>query len=139
MALTINVNTRNDILATLATRFDSGLLRIYSGSKPVTANLAPSGTLLVSISLPADSFGAVSSGAIAKNGTWSDSSADAAGTAGWFRISQTGDTDVQDASYSRIDGTVTATGGGGDITLDNTSIALAQSVEITSFTLNAPS
>ena len=36
-----------------------------------------------------------------------------------------------------MQGTITATGGGGDMTLDNTSIASAQQVTITSFTLSA--
>jgi hypothetical protein len=36
-----------------------------------------------------------------------------------------------------MQGTITATGGGGDMTLDNTSIASGQQVTITSFTLSA--
>jgi hypothetical protein len=34
-----------------------------------------------------------------------------------------------------MQGTVTATGGGGDMTIDNTSIASGQSVTVTGFTL----
>lgn len=56
-------------------------------------------------------------------------SADAAGTAGHFRIY------ASDGSTCHMQGTVTATGGGGDLTLDNVSIAAGQSVTITSFTL----
>jgi hypothetical protein len=36
-----------------------------------------------------------------------------------------------------MQGTVTATGGGGDLTLDNTSIASAQSISINTFTITA--
>ena len=40
-----------------------------------------------------------------------------------------------DFLYIVLQGTVTATGGGGDMTLDNTSIASAQTVTVSSFTL----
>ena len=74
---------------------------------------------------------------MAKAGTWSDSSADATGTAAHFRIRQTGDTNGATGSTDeRIEGTVTATGGGGDLTLDTTSIASAQTVTINTFSLS---
>jgi hypothetical protein len=72
-----------------------------------------------------------SSGAKAKSGTWEDTSADNTGTAGHFRIYDSGGTTCH------IQGTVTATGGGGDMTLDNVSISSAQDVVVTAFTLTA--
>jgi hypothetical protein len=73
---------------------------------------------------------AASGGSKAKSGTaWQDTSADAAGTAAHFRIHDSGGTTCH------LQGTVTITGGGGDLTLDNTSIASAQSITITGFTL----
>ena len=55
----------------------------------------------------------------------------ASGTAGYFRF--------YDASANcHMQGTITATGGGGDMTLDNTNIAAGQTVNITGFTLTAP-
>jgi hypothetical protein len=66
-----------------------------------------------------------------KLGTWEDTSADAAGTAGHFRIKDSGGTTCH------IQGTVTITGGGGDMTLDNTSIAAAQAITITAFSITA--
>jgi hypothetical protein len=74
---------------------------------------------------------ASSAGAKAKSGTWQDTSADAAGTAAHFRIY------ASNGTTAHIQGTVTASGGGGDLTLDNTSIALAQTVTITGFTLTS--
>lgn len=139
MALTLNATARNTLLDSgFQSVFNSGTLRIYSGSKPATANLAPTGTLLAAITLPADAFAAAASGAIAKSGTWQDTSADGTGTAGWFRLSAASDDLSLDGAFARIDGTVTATGGGGDLTLDNTSIAAAQSVTISTFTITAP-
>jgi hypothetical protein len=74
---------------------------------------------------------AASAGSKALLGTWQDTSADATGTAGYFRIlDSTGTT-------CHAQGTITATGGGGDLTLDNTSIASGQTVTVTSFTLTA--
>lgn len=138
MALTLNVTARNVILDSgLNAAFNGGLFRIYSGTKPATANLAPTGTLLASVTA-ADFFAAASSGSVALNAAMTDSSANATGTAGYFRFSAASDTDALDAAYARIDGTVTATGGGGDITLDNTSITSGQSVSITSFTFTMP-
>jgi hypothetical protein len=81
------------------------------------------------MSLPSDWMAAAASGSKALSGTWQDLSANAAGTAGHFRIYDSGGT------VCGIQGTITATGGGGDMTLDNTSIASAQQVTITSFTL----
>jgi hypothetical protein len=55
--------------------------------------------------------------------------ADATGTAAHFSIDQ--------GATCHIQGTVTATGGGGDMTIDNTSIAVNQQVTITAFTFTA--
>ena len=72
-----------------------------------------------------------SSGSKAKSGTWQDASADMAGTAGHFRIY------ASDGTTVHMQGTVTITGSGGDMTLDNTNIAAGQQVTITGFTLTA--
>lgn len=139
MALTLNGTAVDAIANTgLDPIFNGGRLRIYSGAKPATANLAPTGTLLADITLPADAFSAASggSGQLAKLGTWEDTAADAGGTAGWFRMSASGDTLVLDAAFARIDGTVGTTGA--DLNLDNTNIALNQRVTINTATLTIP-
>jgi len=71
------------------------------------------------------------SGSKAKAGTWSDGTADNAGTADFFRLFAT------DGTTCHIQGTVTATAGGGDMTLDNPVIAAGQTVTINTFTLTA--
>ena len=138
MTLTLNVPVRNLLLGGMNTGFDGGKLRIYSGAKPASSNLAPTGTLLAEITLPADAFAAAAAGSIAKAGTWEDASANAAGNAGWARFSQVGDTDALDAAFHRIDCTVTATGGGGDLTIDNVNIAAGQKVTVTGFSFTMP-
>ena len=132
MALQYSVAVRNAQLDALeATVGTSAVLKIRSGAPPATVATADSGTVLATMSLPSDWLAAASSGSKAKSGTWQDTSADASGTAGHFRIY------ASDGTTAHIQGTVTATGGGGDLTLDNTSIASGQSITINSFSISA--
>ncbi len=116
-------NTRaDDFEAAVGT---SGTLEIRSGSPPANCAAADSGTVLASISLPSDWMTAASGGVKSLSGTWQDASADATGTAGHFRF--------KNGATCHAQGTVTATGGGGDMTLVTTSITATQPVQITSF------
>ncbi len=108
----------------------SPILEIRSGAAPANCAAADSGTVLATMTLPSDWMAAASGGSKAKSGTWQDTSADATGTAGHFRIKDSGGTTCH------IQGSVTATGGGGDMTLDNTSIASGQTVTINTFTIS---
>jgi hypothetical protein len=132
MALQYSVAVRNAQLdAFESTTGASAVLRILSGSAPANCAAAQTGTVLASLSLPSDWMAAAASGSKALAGTWQDTSADATGTAGYFRIlDSTGTT-------CHAQGTITATGGGGDMTLDNTSIASGQTVAVTTFTISA--
>lgn len=143
MALRLSTGFRNQkqdaaFNAGAGDSFDSGVLEYRTGTQPTAADDAPTGTLLVSMTLPADAFGASSAGAVAKAGTWNDSSADATGTAGWFRLRESTDGGGSSSTDRRIDGSITATGGGGDLTLDSTSITATQSVTQNSFTVTQP-
>lgn len=101
-------------------------LRIYSGAMPANCAAARTGTLIAEIALPSDWMAAASGAAKAKSGTWSVAAA-AAGTTGYYSIMDNA------GSTCHEQGTVTATGGGGDMTVDNTSVALGQTVTVTSF------
>lgn len=132
MAIKRSVSLRNATLDAAETHIGaSPTLRIYEGTVPASTADAP-GTLLAQMTLPADWMGAASSGSKAKLGTWEDTSADASGTAAYYRIYDSASTPV-----CHEQGTVTATGGGGDLELDNTSIASGQKVEITGYTWTA--
>lgn len=132
MALQMSVGCRNAMLDSLETTIGtSAVLKIRTGSPPATVATADSGTVLATLSLPSDWLAAASSGSKAKAGTWEDASADASGTAAHFRIYQSNGT------TAHLQGTVTVTGGGGDLTLDSVSITAAQDITITSFTLTA--
>lgn len=132
MALQYSVTVRNAQLDAFETAIGaSAVLKIRSGSVPADCAAADSGTVLATINLPSDWMAAASAGSKAKSGTWEDTSADATGTAGHFRVY------ASDGTTVHAQGTITATGGGGDMTLDNTSIASGQTVTITSFTISA--
>jgi hypothetical protein len=76
---------------------------------------------------------AAAAGAKAKSGTWQDTSADGTGTAGHFRVYNSQAT--KDGTTCFMQGSVTITSGGGDMEVDNTSIATGQTVTVTTFTL----
>ena len=130
MAVKFSEAVRNARLDAIETAIGtSAVLKIRTGSPPAAITDADSGTALATLTLPSDWLAAASGGSKAKSGTWEDASADNGGTAGHFRIY------ASDGTTQHWQGTVTATGGGGDMTLDNTSIASAQTVTITSFTI----
>lgn len=132
MAIQFSADVRNARLDSIETiTGTSAKLRIYSGGMPANTGTAASGTLLVEIDCPSDWMAAASGGAKAKAGTWTTGVGGAAngGTAGYFRILNSA------GSTTHIQGTVTATGGGGDMTLDSTTITAGQSVTINTFVL----
>ena len=130
MALKLSTTVKNARLDAIETAIGTAaVLKIRSGAAPAAITDADSGDVLASLTLPSDWLAAASNGTKAISGTWQDTSADAAGTAGHFRIY------ASDGTTQHIQGTVTATGAGGDMTLDNTSIAAGQSITITSFTI----
>jgi hypothetical protein len=122
-------NARLDIVET--TIGVSAILKIRTGAPPVNCAGADSGAVLATVPLPSDWMAAASGGTKSKSGTWQDLSADAAGTAGHFRIyDSTGTT-------CHMQGTCTITGGGGDMILDNTNFAVGQVFTVVNFTITA--
>lgn len=110
----------------------SAKMKIFTGAAPANCAAANTGTEVAHLDLPADYMAAAATRAKAKSGTWQETAATATGTAAHFRIYAT------DGTTCHMQGTVTATGGGGDLTLDNVSVAVGQQVTITAFTLNEP-
>lgn len=130
MSLQLSVAVRNARLDAIETTIGtSAVLKIKTGAPPATCATADSGTVLATLTLPSDWLAAASSGAKAKSGTWEDTSADNAGTAAHFRIY------ASDGTTCGMQGTVTATGGGGDLTVDNVVFAAGQSFTVTAFSL----
>lgn len=133
MALQFSAAVRNAILDQIETTVGvSAILKIRTGAAPATCATADSGTVLATLSLPSDWMAAASAGAKAKTGTWQDSSADATGTAAHYRLY------ASDGTTCHSQGTVTATSGGGDMEVDNTSFAAGQSFTVSTFQWTAP-
>lgn len=130
MTIKLSTTVRNARLDAIETAIGaSAILKIRSGAAPADCSAADSGIVLATFNLPSDYMGAAASGQKAKSGTWEDTAADAAGTAAHFRLY------ASDGTTCHLQGSVTATGGGGDLELDNVSIASGQQVTITGFTL----
>ncbi|MBA3577283.1 MAG: hypothetical protein H0W39_06715 [Sphingomonas sp.] len=109
----------------------SPVLYLRSGTPPATLAAADTGTLISTIAMAADAFLSAAAWAKAITAALSDTSADAAGTLGHWRIKTSG-------GVSKLSGTITATGGGGDMTVDNVNVALGQQIDVTSFSIGFP-
>ena len=130
MALKLSVAVRNARLDAIEAAIGlSAILKIRTGAAPANCAAADSGTALATAALPSDWLAAASGGSKAKSGTWQDTSADATGTAAHFRIYESTGTTCH------LQGTVTLTGGGGDMTLDNIAFVAGQQFSVTGFTL----
>jgi len=101
-------------------------MEIRTGTQPTNGDDAASGTLLVTFNLPNPAFGgAADQNPHAKatlNGVPISGTGVAAGTAGWGRV------------YNRNGDPVFDGAVGAEITLDNTSIAISQTVNLTAAT-----
>ena len=95
---------------------------------PANCAAADTGVEIVHMQLPTDWLAAAAAGVKSKAGVWSGAGI-ANGDVGHYRIKETTDTTCHEQ------GTVTATGGGGDLELDNINIADLQAVTIDSWTV----
>jgi hypothetical protein len=118
-------NARADVVE--STIGASAILKIRTGAAPATPATPDSGTVLATLNLPSDWMTAASLGAKAMTGTWQDLSADNTGTAAHFRIYDNAGTTCH------MQGTVSMSGGGGDLIVDNSSFVTGQAFSITVF------
>lgn len=132
MAVQFATTVRNAMLdAITAQAGASALVNIYSGTKPSNANTALSGnTLLASLTCGATFAPAASNGTLTLNAITQDSSADATGTAVFFRVLKSDGTTVV---WQGDVGT-----SGSDLNLNTTSIAAGGPVSVSSWTLSIP-
>jgi len=124
MALAYDTSIRNAMLDAITTRAGaSALLRIYSGTRPATGGTAT--TKLAELTCNATFAPGSSGGVLTLNAITQDSSADATGTATWFRIVKS------DGTTFVTDGDVGTSGS--DLNLTTTSIVAGQPVSVSSF------
>ena len=136
MALRLPTASRNAAANAVGDRADGGAgpgtIEVRSGSQPASGNDAASGTLLATFTLNDPAWAAASSGA-----KLLDVSPDVAAVgvadanAGWFRM-------LDSSGASVLDGSVTATGGGGELTLNTIAVSTGLDLVITGGTLTMP-
>lgn len=141
MAVTFTNTAATNMLSSLNTDANGGagaaLLVFYSGSAPATAEAALSGnTVLAKVVLADPAFTVSGKTATMAGGTRSDTAADATGTVTFWRLHQSSDGSTVGTAVAQ--GTVTATGGGGDIEINTTSVTVGGPLQITSWTISLP-
>lgn len=106
---------------------NSGFLRIYDGTQAADANTAVGAqVLLAELTLNATAFGASVAGVATANAITADASANATGTATWFRVVKSDTTTVL------FDGSVGTSGA--NLNLNSTAISIGANVAVTSLT-----
>lgn len=137
MGLRLATSARNASVQGIGDLFDAhatlpGKIKVYTGSQPANPNTAATGTLLATFTLADPAFDAPASGTRALDATpVLEDVGDADGIAGWFRGLDGGDNAV-------CDGTVTATGGGGNLELNTINISIGLIVRITGGSMTQP-
>jgi hypothetical protein len=118
------VNTKVDAQATL---LNSGFLDLYDGAQPTTADTAIGAQVkLARLTFGNPAFGAGVAGVATANAITQDSSADATGTAAWFRALKSDGTPLLDGSVGTS---------GANLNLNSVAISSGAAVSCTSFTL----
>lgn len=135
MAIRLSTSLATSMATAVNTAIDAGAgagtLKVYTGSKPASVETAASGTLLATFTLT-DPAGSAASGVLTLDFDPDLSATVAAdGTAGWFRIADSDGNGV-------VDGSVSATGSGGDLTFTSTSWTTGMTVTLTDGTVTQP-
>jgi hypothetical protein len=133
MTVQFSTAVRNALLDVIETTMGTSVkVQLWTGSQPANCATAASGTKLAEWSLASDWAAAASGGVKSLSSTPLSTTGLAAGSVGYYRFTDSAGTTCHEQ------GSVTATGGGGDLTIDNVVIAVSQSIQITGFTKTAP-
>lgn len=128
MALRFPAALRTARAQTIVDRAGTGAnIRLYTGATPGPDAAIGSQVLLGTLNV-GGAFGTISNGVLTVGSITSDASADASGTAGWFRVTSSGGTFV-------FDGTCGASGSGADLILNSTTVTAGQTISISSFVI----
>lgn len=136
MTLRFPMATRNAITDLLTALIDggvgSGQVHLRTGAQPATADLAATGTLLATFTINDPSFAAAVGATATLDVTPALSTVGlAAGDAGWFRVTTS-------AGATVLDGSVTATGGGGDLIMTTITVSVGLTLQLTAGTTTTP-
>lgn len=125
---TIAKNATANALAAAISAAGRGYVQIRSGSRPATADTAVTGTLLATITLTTTAFSDAVGGLITANGVPLTANVVASGTASWFRV-------YKGNGVAVLDGSVSETGGDGDMQIDNLTFVSGGTVSLQAFSL----
>ena len=129
MASSFTAAQRNSMLDAIRASYNSGLLRIYSGSVPANADAAlGAATQLVELTMNATAFPAASGGVLTANAI-TGSTATATGTASFFRLFTSGATVLGQGAVATS---------GAELIVGTTSITTGLSVNVSSLTVTVP-
>ena len=144
-ALRLSTGIRTALAGTqgLKTLLNGGILEIYTGGQPSSADYAETGTKLVRITLSSGdvataglTFGTAAAGVLPKSASVWSGAILVSGVGGWFRLYGTAGTTGSSASENRIDGNVGVSGS--DLVLSNSSLTKDATITIDSFSLTIP-
>lgn len=128
--------------------FANGIIDVYTGAQPASADNAPTGTLLGTITKNGAAFtpgtstngltwGTPSAGTVSKSTDLWQFTGVAAGTAGWFRLKANAvDDNSSSTTLPRLDGSIASSGG--DINFSNLTVAIGAPNTLDSFTYTIP-
>jgi hypothetical protein len=127
-----NFNLTNAVVSAeadvIGDSLNNGYIRIYDGTQAATADTAVGAqVLLAELRFGADAFPAASNGVLTANAITDDASANATGTASWFRVL------ASDGTTVKFDGSVGTSSA--DMILNSVAISAGAAVSISSFTL----
>jgi len=122
---TVN-NARLDAIETATGA--TALLKIYTGTMPANCAAAATGTLLATLTLPADWMAAASAGVKVKAGTWTGVGS-GAGSAGYCRIYDNAGTVAHIQGEAGTSGT--------PFVFDNIVLAVSQGITVSGFQITA--
>ena len=143
MALQVSTGLRTAMLGSnpLTTVLNLGKILIYTGTPPTTADAAPTGTLLCTITNNSTAtgitFATASAGTIAKNGseTWSGVNS-STGTAGYYRHVSSTDTGALSTTDCRLQGVVSTAGA--EMNLSNTALTSGATQTVDYYVVSLP-
>uniref|UniRef100_I2Q1D7 Uncharacterized protein n=1 Tax=Desulfovibrio sp. U5L TaxID=596152 RepID=I2Q1D7_9BACT len=150
MALRLSTGLRNLMLGTnsLKTIMQNGVIRIFPGAQPTSADDTENATPLLEITVSSGAFtpgtatnglnfAAPASGVAAKAAgeVWSGV-ATATGNAGWFRFYANDRTTGADTSHARFDGSVATSGA--QLNMSSPAIIIGTTTTIDSFIVTLP-
>lgn len=132
--MNISVTLRNDCLSALATRLDGGSgaakAKFYTGTPPATPATTATGTPIATLTFSDPALGSVSNGSVSANGITSGIASNS-GQVGYVRLEDSAGVGIADL-------TVTESGGGGDIIINDNDVIAGATVAISSLTFTMP-